>query len=285
MATVDVAPLVTPTYTASLLVPTDGSTFTQALLTNLIVALGNRTEFLRDLSAEASDTPGAYSRLREDFFGAIFNDTQSRLDASFPWRTNQTGLVSINHSGGSAKNPGQLLCAIPGDGVGDQFFEFHIGLDTDTPTSYAAFQQLEVTVNIDEDPSNLNEQIRFGLVDDAGAFNGGSDALCIWRLKAVSSTKWILVRRVAGVQTMTTLTAADFVNGEFAVWRLVKNAAGGIEFYLNGVLITTVASADLPSGSANLSFLAATSSADTEVLRVTWDLINFRSKPTDRSGA
>lgn len=285
MATVDVSSLVSPTYTPTLLVPTDGSTFTQALLTNLIVSLANRTEFLRDLSFEASDTPGAYARIREDFFGAIFTAGQNRLDASFPWRCVSTGNVSINGNAGSSKNPGQLRCSIPGDGVGDQYFGFHIESTTGAPFSYATFQQLEVTVAITEDPANLNEQIRFGLVDDAEGPNGGSDSLVIWRAKAVNATKWMLLKRVGGVQTSTVLTAADFVDGEFAVWRMVKNATSGIDFYLNGDLVHTVASGDLPSGGCNISFLAATSVADTEVLQVDWDLIDFRSKPNDRSGA
>lgn len=283
MATVDVAPLVTPAYTASLLVPTDGSTFTQALLTNLIVALGNRIEFLRDLTPEATDTPEAYFTLREDFAGAIFDDSQSRLDASFPWRTNQTGLVSINHSAGSFKNPGVLQCAIPGDGVGDQIFEFHLGLDTGTPGSYSTFRQMVVTVKIEEDVANLNEQIRFGLVDDAGASNGGSDCICLFRSKAISATKWLLLVRVAGVQTLTTLTASSFTNGVFTTWRIFRNSAtGSYEFYQDGALVYTLAIGDQPSGACNYSFRAGTSSADTEVLGVFWDLIHIRTFPGDR---
>lgn len=285
MATTDVAPLVTPTYTAALLVPNDGSTLTQALLTNLIVALANRTEFLRDITIEASDNPESYCVVREDFLGAIFTSSQSRLDATLPWRTIQTGNVSINGQSGNSKNPGRLQCSVPGDGGSQQYFGFHLIGTTATPFSFATFQQMTVVVRINEDAANVTEFTRFGLVDDAEQEDGGTDALCIIRQPAANATKWMLMKNVSGTLTKTAIAAADFTDNEFATWRFVKNASNGVDFYLDGVLVHTVASGDLPTGGCNASFYQSVTAADTEVLTVDYDLITVRTKPTARDGA
>lgn len=274
---------VTAEYTSPLTIADTGEVLTEAQLYDTTLALANRIEFVRALTPEASDDPESFFIIREDFAGAVFTSAQSRLDGSFPWRTVSTGSVSINHSAGSAKNPGQLVCAMPGDGANEQYFGFHIGLANGTPVSYATFQQLAVTVRIDEASGNINEQIRFGLTQDASAFNGGTDCLCIARLRASDADDWVLLRRVASSQTLTVLAA--FTNDEFATWKMLKTAAGDIEISLDGTLVHTVDSADLPSGSCNLSFLGGVSSADTEVLTVTWDLVSYRGAPGDRSGA
>jgi hypothetical protein len=285
MPTVDVAPLVTPTYTPTLLVPTDGSTFTQALLTNLIVGLANRTEFLRDLSAEASDTPEAYCTLRDDFFGAVDSISPGTLQSDIQWRRSDEGSPAINHRAGSSKNPGLLEVSLPGNGTDFHEFEIHIGSATGAPFSYATFQELVVVVKVEEDVSNITEWASFGLVDNAGLQNGGDDCLVIARQKASSATKWLLMRRVGGSQVTTALAAADFDNAEFAVWRMVRIASGDFELYLNGTLVHTVAAADVPTGGCNLTCNASVTAADTEVFTVSWDLVVLRTKPNDRSGA
>lgn len=252
--------------------------------------IGTITDSLHEI-----DNALDYAEIREDFIGAAIDDGGANL-LTAPcslWRTNVTFSPAINHRPGNGKNPGLLECAIPTD-AGGCVYEFHAGgTDTGAPINYYfSFAELEVVLKIEEDVANTSESIRFGLVDDASLENGGSDCLCIWRSKAVSATKWLLLKRVSGVQTVTTLTAADFVDGEYAVWRLEKTpgtASGDVRIYLNGTLVHTVTFAALPSGGANLSFWQSTGGADTEVLTVTYDLIRLRTFPSgvsgDRSGA
>jgi hypothetical protein len=233
-----------------------------------------------------------YAEIREDFIGAAIDDSGSSLLTAPQslWRTNVTFSPAINHRPGNAKNPGLLECSIPTD-AGGCVYEFHAGgTNTGAPiTYYQSFQLLEVVLKIEEDAANISESIRFGLVDNAGAENGGSDCLCLWRNKGVNASKWLLLKRVSGVQTNTVLTAADFVDGEFAVWRLEKNSAGGIDISLNGTVVHVVDFIALPAGGANLSFWQSTGGADTELLTVTYDLIRLRTFPSglsgDRSGA
>lgn len=290
MATVDVASLVSPTYTASLLVPTDGSTFTQALLTNLIVALGNRTEFLRDLLLEASDTPEAYCTLREEFHGAILTSGESRLDADFPWSVSILGFPAVNHSGGTGKNPGQLVIQNPPTGSGGEDahgIDFFLGSSGATPFTFANVEQLTVVVKVTENPANLNATMQFGFVTTAGisSANGGTNCIQIGRNTALDADEWYLLRRVGGVQTLTVLTGAAFDNAEFHVWQIKKQASGDWALLLNGTLVHTIAVADLPTGACNVRFYALNSIADTAITTVAWDLIALRTKPNDRSGA
>jgi hypothetical protein len=236
-----------------------------------------------------------YAEIREDFIGAVVDDSGSSLLTcpTSMWRTNRTFSPAINPGNGGAKNPGLLVIQVPTD-AGGCVYEFHPGTDTGAPISYYnTFESLDVVVKIEEDAANISESVRFGLVDDASLENGGSDCLCIWRNKGVNATKWLLLKRVSGIQTVTTLTAADFADGEFAVWRLESNPlvpSDDVRIYLNGTLVHTVAFIALPSGQANLSFWQSTGGADTEVMTVTYDLIRLRTFPGglgtgDRSGA
>jgi hypothetical protein len=291
MPTVDVAPLVTPTYTPTLLVPTDGTTLTQALLTNLIVGLANRTEFLRDLQLEASDTPEAYCTLREDFHGAIFTSGSSRIDAEFPWRTSVLGLPAVNQRAGTGKNPGLLELSLPPTGSGgepDHGIDFYLSTSSSGgPFTFATVEALTVVVKIDEDAANANFTTQFGFASQTGMAQqpGGTDSIQICRNVAVSPTKWWLFRRKASSNTITVLTAADFANSEYHVWRIAKQASGDWALSLNGVLVHTIAAADLPVGACNLRFWQLNGVADTEISKVSWDLISLRTKPNDRSGA
>lgn len=235
----------------------------------------------------------AFAEIREDFLGAVVDDSGSDLLTAprSMWRTNRTFSPAINHRPGSGKNPGLLEVSVPTD-AGGCVFEFHAGgTDTGAPISYYhTFETLEVVLKPEVDPDAVVTTIRFGLVDDASAENGGSDALMIANFSAFEPTRWQLWKRVSGVETFTDI--ADFVNGEFAVWRLEKTpgtASGDVRIYLNGTLVHTVAFAAIPAGNANLSFWQSTSGADTEVLTVTYDYIALRTYPAgvsgDRSGA
>jgi hypothetical protein len=235
-----------------------------------------------------------YAEIREDFLGAVIDDSGANLltAPTSMWRTNFSFSPAINPGNGSAKNPGVLVCQIPTD-AGGCHYEFHLGTNTGAPISYyETFESLDVVIKIEEDVANISESVRFGLVDDASLENGGSDCLCIWRNKGVSATKWLLLKRVSGIQTVTTLTAADFVDGEYAVWRLESDPgtpSDDVRIYLNGTLVHTVDFIALPSGQANLSFWQSTGGADTEVMTVTYDFIRLRTFPGglggDRSGA
>jgi hypothetical protein len=222
MAVTDVAPLVTPTYTATLNVVNDGSVLTQAALTSLVVSLANRTEFLRDLIAEASDTPEAYCTLREEFLGSVWTSGQSLLQGNVQWRTTASGSVSVSGNAGASKNPGLLNVSVPGDGATNEKFIFYLESATGLPFSFLKFQEMTVVLKVIRDVANITDRVHFGLADDADDQAGGDDAILISHLGA--NAKWQLVRRVGGVQTTTTLTLADFADSEFAVWRSTSTA-------------------------------------------------------------
>ena len=212
--------------------------------------------------------------VNEDFAGAIFDSGESRVDASFPWRTIHTGSVSINGNAGSAKNPGLLRCSIPTA----ESFVFHLHTAAGAPLTYASFRRLRVTVSVTSDPTNVADEVMFGLADDASDIND-PDHLLVWWNHGVDADNWILRRRVGSVQTNTVLASAAFVDGEFADWDLIKTEAGDVELYLNGVLVHTVDAADLPSGGANLMCRCDTSVADPEVLTVDWDRVQLWTRP------
>lgn len=290
MATVDVDPLVTATFTPTLPVTTDGSTLTQADLTNIVVSLANRIEFLRSLSLEAAVKPEAFTTFREDFLDLIYKKTDATLYGTLPWTTLEegagaiAGALGISHSAGSSKNPGGLRVSTPGS-LGDAGFSFFIGPGaTSTPFSFTGVQHFSITMKIVTDSSTLlTPSVRCGLASNASFNNGGSNSLGILYAPAFG-TDWQLLKLVAGVQTVTPLV--PMVIGEYVVFRFEKNAAGDFEIFVNDVLTTSVLAAALPVGGCTFGAhqLISTVEGATSVL-TEFDMLTFRASIADRSGA
>jgi hypothetical protein len=281
---------VTAVYEPVITIADTGEVLTEAQLYDTTLALANRIEFVRSLTPEATEEPEAFGTFREEFWGAIFNSGQSRLDADNLWRSSVLGFPSVNQSAGTAKNPGQLVVSLPPTGSGgetDHGVDFYLGQTTGDCFSFATIDSATVVVKIDEDPANINATIQFGFAATAGmaAQSGGADSLQICRNVALGADDWFILKRKSSVQTLTILGGTTFTNGEFHVWRIRKQTNGDLGIFLDGALVHTVAFADLPTGSCTFRMWQLNGVADTEITTVSWDLIAIRSTPGDRSGA
>jgi hypothetical protein len=281
---------VVPTYEPVITIAETGEVLTEAQLYDTTLALANRIEFVRSLVPEASEEPESFGTFREEFWGAIHNSGQSRLDADNLWRSSNTGSPSVNHSAGTAKNPGQLLVSLPPTGSGgetDHGIDFYLGTTTGDCFSFATIDSATVVVKVTEDPANLNAWTSFGFVATAGinSLSGGTDCIQIVRDVAVDADEWLLLRRKASVQSFGVIAGASFDNGEFHVWRIRKQGNGDWALLLNGATVATIAQADLPVVSCTFRLCQLNSIADTEITTVAWDFVAIRSTPGDRSGA
>jgi hypothetical protein len=287
VSTTDVASFVTATYTPTLPVTDDGSTLTNADLKNLTLALANRIEFLRTLSAEAAVSPEVFCVLREDWLDADIDNSRQTVYGVIPWTFVSAGAglggLSITHTQGSAKNPGGLRCSCPGT-LGDASFAFFCGPGAGSnPFSFATIDSATIVGKIDADTTSLlTPFVRAGFAQNGSLSNGGTDCLGIAYGPAFGAN-WLLFKRVASVQT--TVVLAPMVIGEYVVFRFDKNAAGGIDVYVNGVLTTTVALAALPAGTCTFGAIQSISGAEgATVVTPVWDLLALRTKPNVRSG-
>jgi hypothetical protein len=286
MATTDVSGLVTPVYTATLPVTTDGSTLTQADLTNTVVSLGNRIEFVRDLVPDATDTPEVFARINEDFLDAVVES--QTIYGTIPWTVIQSGAgaggLAISHVAGTAKNPGGLACSCPGT-LGDASHAFFVGPGaTSTPFSFASFSEFTVVMKIATDSSTLlTPSVRIGLASNAGFNNGGNESLGLMYGPAFGSN-WMLLRRKAAAQTATVL--APMVLGEHITARFKKDpVSGDVGVYIDGALITTVSAANMPTGGCTFGAIQSISTVEgATVITPVYDFIGARFIAGNRSG-
>lgn len=169
----------------------------------------------------------------------------------------------------SAKNPGQLRVIGAGDGNPRQLA---IRLTTLLPFAFANILSMTVVLGI-IDTVGLAASMGVGFVDDTTVQNGGDDALFIYRL---SGFGWTLMHRVGGSNGANQNTAlGTFTSGNFITARFQKLANGNLQVYFNDSLITTVASADLPSGNATFSMFFVETVAEASPITFMVDLIDF----------
>jgi hypothetical protein len=289
MPTVDVAPLVTGgTYTPTLLVPTDGTTFTQAMLTSLIVSLGNRIEFLRDLVPEAANDPERSLLIREDFAGAIWTPGQARLDGEFPWRTGgDTGTISVSGHAGSSKNPGQLRVSIPGDGATEVPFYLHPHLHDGDFTSFARFRHAAITVRLNDDVANSQTVFSWGLGDEQDDSAGGDNSIRLCWFKSLDALNWKVLVRNGGVNTIAFSTLTAMTNNEFITLRMSRaNETADVEIYVNSSATPafTIDAADVPVTACNYGAYMSTGAADTDSFQVSLDFLSYRAATPSRQG-
>jgi hypothetical protein len=258
---------VDPVYEPVLTIADTGEVLTEAQLLDTALGLANRIEFIRQLVPAASTTPEAFATCRDDFFGALWDETGDTLSADLLWRTESTGSPAISASGGEPRRPGQLLCSMPPDST----FSMGFGAPTDGPFGSLSFRRVSFVLAVEDDVANLATSVGAGLKSDWSALNGGDDSIQLVYSK--SAANWRLIVRRATVQT-TTDTGVPFVSGEFVTCQLIKNG-NDIDVELNGSIVHTVASGSGPTGNLNFGFFAASSVADTEVLVARLDLIDI----------
>lgn len=270
--TTQIQSLIEPEYTEVIEVAEDGETLTEAILVDTAVALGNRIEYVRQLVAEAADTPEQFTTLREDFLGAVYDGGSNALYGSFVWNTQDSGSPAINHSAGNASNPGRIRMAMPPTSE----FYAGLGLPTDSPFGMITTRAVTMVVMISDDVANIATDFGIGLKNDWSLLNGGSDALILRYNKATFGGNWIvLVNKASSVVNHD--TGVPVVNNEFVTCRFIKNG-NDIDVYLDGDLVHTVLSADKPSGELNFGWHAISSVADTEVFEPVIDFISIRSE-------
>lgn len=278
--------LVAPVYEPVVTVPSTSEVITEAALTDTALALANRIEYVRQLLEIEQVDPQTTIFLRDDFFGAVFDAANTRLDGDLLWRTTSTDSgATIIGIGGSAKNPGQvrILCAgTPSEG------SFAMHLDSTSalalPFSFTAFNTAVFVVKVDEVGGNVADFVRFGLGDNMTFVNGGDDSLLIFRARATDPGDWFIIKRRGGVQT-TTLNVHVFTDNVFVVWKIERDAStNDLLVYANGTLVHTVDAADAPLGSCNVGLMAGTSVADAGALNCYVDFIAVRATPNNDPG-
>ncbi len=287
-APVDIASLITgASYPAVVPVTSDTSTLTQAELTNTAFALGERIEFVRKFSVLASALPEKFSLIRDDFLGVFHDTSNSLLYADLIWKTAVgTGTPVASFASGTAKNPGNAVITLPAGATADQLSVF-LGAATAPMMTFVGFDSLTVVFKAIDNPGNVSTQFQFGLCQSAtnlavGA--GGTDSVRV-RYSKFDSANWLIHTRKASVSAAPVDSGVPFVSGEYIVAKWQHNAAAGLDVSLNGALITTIAAADVPTGSATLGFEAFKSAADTFACSLQMDEVVGLQTLTTRSGS
>lgn len=268
------------TYPAVVAVPATGEVITESSLIDLGVALGDRIEFVRQLTPDAVDDPERHLLMREDFVGALDNSSGGTLTADLLWRRSSTAAPAVNGVAGTAKNPGQLQITMAGGT--DQDYKFQPHTASGDFTSFEAFQTLTVAMKIDDDAGNSLSWCLFGLADD-NANIVLTNTMRVGYFKTASDTQWILVVYRAGVPTESFTLLGALTEDEWAVFRLVRVAGDDIEVYLNGTLVYTIDAADWPVGACTIGGHVG-SVADAAFV-ASFDFIYYRAVCGDRSGA
>lgn len=266
--TTQVQSLIEPEYTEVIEVAEDGETLTEAILVDTAVALGNRIEYVRQLVAEAADTPEKFTTLREDFFGAVHDS--AFLYGDIVWNIENTGSPAVSGTGGTASNPGQLVMAMPPESI----FLAGLGTPTSSPFGMITTRAATMVVAVADNVANVASGFGIGFKNDWTLSTGGTDGLVLFYNK--TSANWMLMVRKASSQINHDL-GVPVVNNEFVTCRFIKNG-NDIDVYLDGDLVHTVLSADKPSGELNFGWDVISTIAETEVFTVKIDFISIRSE-------
>lgn len=262
--------LITPDYVPIVTVPATAEVITQAALQDTAVALGSRTEYVKQFT-DGADRPEAFHTVKEEFDGAIWDSSQSILYASFPWRTAHTGSPAINHRPGSSRRPGRLECSMPPNSS----FAMGPGSVIDGSTfGFITTQMATFVVKVEDDPANVASQIAFGLKEDWTLSNGGDNSLQFFYLKSFAN--WQLIVRKAGVQNTIDL-GVPFVSGEFITGRFIFLPGGpDVAIEVDGTVVHTVDSADRPTGECSIGISCSSTVAETEVVTAQFDYLYCR---------
>jgi hypothetical protein len=286
MATTDVAPLVTPTYTAALLVPNDGSTLTQALLTNLIVALGNRIELVRGLAPSAAETPESYLLVNEDFLpGAYVNTGDGYIVCQHCWNfvdidgVGQTQQPWMRVGGPSTVNYGVYEAIVsagktwglalknPGEGGGIRFGDIE-----------------EMTIIAAVKSSNLTSQEAFfGLVTTADITAPGDSAVGLWFKKSTSNF-WMGRHKTNGADDAT-VSGQTVVTQTFVCFRLRRTSSTQVQLFMNDTLLATLTQGTTAPDAADLVSLVlmVNNNLGSAVNLTPWiDFVSLRVAATSR---
>jgi hypothetical protein len=278
--------LITPTYDAVIEVLSNGEVCTEAALTNTAVALGNRIEFVRRLSANASADPETSFYVREDWSSAVYVPGSNLVHGDVTWSSAiGTGTPTGTYGDGSAKNPGNFIIGLPAGATADQL-SVALGSMTSDSMTFASFQRIVHVFKVVDNAGNPSTQFQFGLSQNAANLAvgaGGTDSLRI-RYSKADSANWLVNFRKSSVGAQFD-SGVPFVSGEYIVASFERNVAAGVDVSINGSIVHTVNAADLPLGSGALGFEAFKSGADVFACSLHSDFIFGLQFVADRSGA
>lgn len=223
--------------------------------------------------------------LVEDFEGAIYDGTDHVISANYNWRVGgDTGIASINGRNGASRHPGLIEVSLPGNDTDEREIYFQLGDANDGWLLPTNLRELIIVVKIENHASNTASLVRIGLVQDNSESSGGTDALCLYYNKALSSTQWYLQRRKASGSSVFTPIGTLTLN-QYVVVRLVKNG-NDIDVYFNhdATPIVTVAAANIPIVEMLLGVYYSVASSDPQILKPSIDHLSLRADTSARQG-
>ena len=280
----DVSGLITPTYDAVINVAADTEILTEASLTDSVVALGNRIAFVRESVPDLATKPDGIWTIRDDFTGGFFDSSNHKYYSEIPWSTTSTlSPPTIGRAGDQAKNPGNLQLTQAGGVAGETC------IFLDAQLSFATLEYMLVVLKATHGSGNADEAISFGFGDNAGVglFNpdvGGNDSLMCYYWRTQSSSQWRQVRTVGG-STFAANTLGSYVSGEYVRIEMIKQANGDLAYFFNGALATTTSVAQTPPDDCRFMIKGKMPATDASDFVSLIDLVQIRTRITDRSGA
>lgn len=236
--------------------------------------------------AVALTDPERYIIIREDWTTFVQEFTPDLIHADGLWTFNEIAdVLTLNNGTPSSKNPGQLEIIGSGGGVGKQLAIYKTSL---LPIAFANVEEFTVVVKVNDDPANVAPLATIGLVDNVLFQNGGNDSITVMYNKATGAS-WRIQHRVGGSDgTHHNTVIAAFTNNQYIEFKLLKNAAGDWDIFVNGsgTPALTIDSADFPTGNCTIGGHFTQSAADANSLTITWDWVSVRAlTATSRGGA
>lgn len=226
-----------------------------------------------------------YFLIREDWTRFVQTFTPDFIIADEVWDFDEvSGTFTLNNGTPTSKNPGQLQ--IIGAG-GSSTRELSIRKTNLLPVAFANLEMMTIIVKVSAPGANLADSISIGLVDDTASQAGGDDSIVLFLSRPTA--EWRLLHRKGaanGANNQAVLSA--FTANQFIVFRLLKNAAGNLEIYINnaGSPTVTIAAANIPDGLGTFSIYAVQTVADADPTIFTVDFCGVRAlTSTNRAGA
>lgn len=252
MPTTDVAPLVTPVYTPTLPVTTDGSVLTQADLTTLAVSLGNRIEFVRQLVNTASEN---FNVTADDFLhvddGAHTFGSPRIWHGDTPWVATQlaAGTITTKHddSGGFLDNQGQVIIRSSSGTTGLAFRKGDIGTGAGSGVRFGRVTVMKCLVRLGNIGSPM--KFEFGMQANSDTIRASNVASISFLFDPSISPNWqARTSLTAGASEHLTDTGIAAVAGVFRKLTITRTDTGADPTYQFKIGTTVAATKQQSAG-------------------------------------
>lgn len=225
------------------------------------------------VSAIREVQPDQYTHLRDDFLGfmQLFppDDQEVIHTPQGFWRFDEIlDIFTLNNGTSSGKNPGVLEIISAGGGVARTFAMYPLSQGL---FDLAFLQSMTIVIKVNDDPANVTSSLGVGFMQNVAFQNGGTNSLFTWYS---SSGGWRLVHRRANANSVNHFTELiTFGNDEYITVDF-NRVSTGLEIRCNGVLVTTVLNANMPTGLVTFCINCITSAADNEPFFMSIDFID-----------